>query len=65
MSDRSLYQSEAEELVLERGLVIAELEVRFPVFRDLCSRASGIQGTGFQVKVKCCNRDLRHILQIK
>ena len=33
LSDRLLYQSEAEQLVLERGLVAAEPEV------------SGIQGT--------------------
>ena len=40
MSDRLLYQSEAERLVLERGLVDAEREV--PFFRFLGS--SGIQG---------------------
>ena len=40
MSDRLLYQSEAEQLVSERGLVIAEPEV--PSFRF--SGTSGIQG---------------------
>ena len=29
MSDRLLYQSEAEQLVLERGFVVAEPEVPF------------------------------------
>ena len=36
MSDRLLYQSEAEQLVLERGLVVAEPEFSFfRSFRDL------------------------------
>ena len=30
MSDRLLYQSEAEQLVLERGLIVAKPE--FPIF---------------------------------
>ena len=38
MSDRLLYQSEAEQLVLERGLVVEETDV--PFFPG----ASGIQG---------------------
>ena len=41
MSDRLLYQSEAEQLVLERGLVVAEPEVLFSIFVG----ASGIQGS--------------------
>ena len=40
MFDRLLYQSEAEQLVLKRDLVIEEPEI--PLFRF--SRASGIQG---------------------
>ena len=40
MSDKLPYQSEAEQLVLERGFVVPEPEVLFSRF----SRASGIQG---------------------
>ena len=32
MSDRLLYQSDSEQLVLERGLVVMEPEVHFAVF---------------------------------
>ena len=51
MSDRSLYQSEAEELVLERGLVIAELEVPFsrfqgPLFEGLWNPGHRIPSQG-------------------
>ena len=31
MSDRLLYESEDQQLVLERGLVVAEPEVPFPI----------------------------------
>ena len=44
MPDRLLYQSEAEQLVPEGGLVIGEPEVLFSVFLG----ASGIQGKNFQ-----------------
>ena len=41
MPDRLLYQSEAEQLVPERGLVVVEPEVPFPFFLG----TSGIQGS--------------------
>ena len=45
MSDRLLYQSEAEQLVLERGLVVMEREVPF----SRCLGASGIQGRSVKI----------------
>ena len=42
MSDRLLYQTEAEQLMLERGLVVAEPEV--PFFRFSGGLWNGIQG---------------------
>ena len=56
MPDRLLYQSEAEQLVLERGLVVAEPEV--PFFRF--SGASGIQSNKHRTK---SGKGVRHLLE--
>ena len=47
MSDRLLYQSEAEQLVPERSLVFVEPEVLFSVFLGI----SGIQGRGREYQI--------------
>ena len=69
MSDRLLYQSETEQLVLERGIIVAEPEVPFSRFLG----ASGIQGIYIRpryqneiqnVKIPCPNNFVQTLQQM-